>query len=348
MGKNWKGGGRGGGRGGGGGGGGDLASCRGYAAVIGTCDAAREKESNKELSNLLNQAIEQLYPPIQEKPQEDTQESSNKHESIEDMLRSEVLQVKQQKKSGQDVMSINIGIKGIVFAKINRRDVCPVKLVKSIMDRVKEEKVPCSRHLVKIIPLQLVYFAGETDLINTARLFVEGTFISTDGKTLPQLQLSKVQHKRKAPELSSTEEEQVHGEDVEVSEKTHEEGESVKKVCTETNGEVKESLPESALPVDAVPASTTTDVDVPTITTPTTTVDVPVPPPLYNGPEVRYFILFKARNHNTLNKTTVIQRMRESMPVNIRQDYMNGQVKYSPICTILYVYILYVYLALLS
>lgn len=35
-----------------------LGDCRGYGCVMGTCDAARERETSKELVNLLTQAIE--------------------------------------------------------------------------------------------------------------------------------------------------------------------------------------------------------------------------------------------------------------------------------------------------
>jgi len=41
-------------------GGNALANCRGFGCVMGTCDAARERETSKELVNLLTQAIEQL------------------------------------------------------------------------------------------------------------------------------------------------------------------------------------------------------------------------------------------------------------------------------------------------
>jgi hypothetical protein len=151
MGKNWKG--HGGGRGGGGGSG-DLTSCRGFAGVIGTCDAAREKESNKELTNLLQQTIERIYPVVAE----DSIDSPQESDSIADMIKSEVAQLKSKKQGGgQDVVSINTGIKGIVFVKISRRDICPVKLIKAIFDQVKADKVPCTRHVVRIIPLQLAF-----------------------------------------------------------------------------------------------------------------------------------------------------------------------------------------------
>ena len=35
-----------------------LGDCRGFGCVMGTCDAARERETSKELVNLLTQAIE--------------------------------------------------------------------------------------------------------------------------------------------------------------------------------------------------------------------------------------------------------------------------------------------------
>ncbi len=46
----------------------DLNSIRGLGCIIATCDAAREKEANKELVNLVTQAIERLYPDIENTP----------------------------------------------------------------------------------------------------------------------------------------------------------------------------------------------------------------------------------------------------------------------------------------
>jgi hypothetical protein len=326
MGKNWSG--RGGGRGGGGGGGNDLSNCRGYAAVIGTCDAAREKESNKELTNLLSQAIERLYP------RHDTQlhqeGSANKEDSIADLLQNELKQLQKQKHSGaQDVVSINIGIKGIVFAKITRRDVCPVKLVKDILDQVKTEKVPCSRHLVKVVPLQLVTFGGETEFISSAKILVEGHFgaeTTGEGSTLAQIALSKVVHKRKADDLDG----EIH--------ECDDAGESAqKRVCVEesvpssstrlrsgSNAQEEDSVGDDTAEVGlhSDPAPPTVDESAQESST---AVQVPAAPAAVL-PEVRYFVLFKARNHNTLNKQLVIQRVKEEMPAHLRQDYLHGQV----------------------
>jgi hypothetical protein len=334
MGKNWKG--RGGG--GGGGGGGDFTNCRGFACVIGTCDAAREKESNKELTNLLNQAIERVYPPTSSASVE-PEPLAAKEESIADMLQNELKQFRQQKHSGaQDIVTINTGIKGIVFAKISRRDVCPVKLVKAIMDQIRDEKVPCSRHLVKMIPLQLAFYGGETEFMNSAKILAEACFTGEDTSvTLPTLQLSKVVHKRKSDQIEGAESEDQKPED-------HDDQDS-KRVCQEGDAQ---DVPEPQEPTAAsfnmfsAPAATEaaalsaevgTENSAPgavqALPTPAaSTVAAPL------KPEIRYFILFKARNHNTLNKHMVIQRVRECLPAHLRQDYLHGQVLACPLCVL--------------
>lgn len=308
MGKNWKGrdgGGRGGrGVGGGrGGGGGDLSSCRGYAGIIGTCDAARERESTKELSNLLNQAIERLGLTAPLPIVEENEETCQGNESIEDMLRNEVMQVKKQRHSGtQDFISINTGIKGIVLVKISRRDICPIMLVKSVFDQVSEEKVPISRHLVKLIPLQLIFFAGEEEFGNIANLLVEGTF-TNPGVTLPTLQLSKVVHnKRKVPEAGEDAEDNIEGDSAE--------GDTVKRPRTES------SLEAIASSSDVEAGETTPVAPMPAV-------------PVHATPQeiVKYMVLFKARNHNTLTKTFVLQKFRETVPAYLRQDYLLAKVR---------------------
>lgn len=313
MGKNWKGRGGGGGRGGGSGGGNDLASCRGYAAIIGTCDAARERESTKELSNLLSQTIERLgltTPPPTLEEEESADPSSKGNESIEDMLRNEVMQIKNQKRAGtQDFVSINTGIKGIVLVKIARRDLCPIMLVKSIFDQISSEKVPCSRHLVRVIPLQILFFAGEDDFTNITKLLLEGTFEKPD-ITLPKLQLSKVIHKRKTPEGEAD----VASECANVDE----EGES---------GNSKRARIESCIE------------EIKTVQTAAEVVEVPKPEVVSDTPlaveatsatssvphvMVKYMLMFKARNHNTLTKTFALNKFRELTPSFLRQDYLHA------------------------
>lgn len=315
MGKNWK------GKGGGGGGGGsnDLSNCRGYAAVMATCDAAREKESNKELTNLLSQAIECLYPKAVVSNQQE-ESSSAVGDSIADLLQQELKQLQNNKHKGaQDVVSINVGTKGIVFAKITRRDVCPVKLVKSIFDQVKTEKVPCSRHLVRLVPLQLVHFGGEEDFVASAKILVEGHFGEAKDKTLPQIALGKALPKRKAEDISGADE------------CPEEEEGGNKRKCVE-----EEEVPSSSSASgskERVEGPVGDDTEEPEgAPAPQVATAVPAAPAASSLPEIRYFILFKARNHNVLSKQLVIQKVRDILPPNFKQDYLHGQVGEECLC----------------
>lgn len=101
MGKNWKGH-RGTGNKGGGGGGADLASVRGFACVAGTCDSAREREANRELCNLLNDALDDLYPAADESTADDPEASCM------DALQAELAAVRSQSVGGtQRIRTIN-------------------------------------------------------------------------------------------------------------------------------------------------------------------------------------------------------------------------------------------------
>jgi hypothetical protein len=170
MGKNWKGrggggggrGGGGGGRGGGGGGSADLPSVRGFACVAGTCDGAREREANRELVNLLNDALDELYPLPAEAPQEDAEGGQL---SVQDALAVELAAVRTQSHGAtQRVRSINTGMKGYVLAKINFREACPVKLVASIFKRVESTRLPCARNLCRIFPLQNTFYPNAEEM----------------------------------------------------------------------------------------------------------------------------------------------------------------------------------------
>lgn len=327
MGKDWKGkdghrggGGRGGGRGGGGGNSNDLSSCREYAAVIGTCDAARERESSKELCNLLTQAIEKLGLSKEPEIGADAEDENPKMESIEDMLRNEVQQLKNQSKRGaQDVVSIQTGIKGIVFVKISRRDVCPVQLVKSVFDQVTIDKVPCSRHLVKMIPLQLAFFAGEEDFVEHMKTLVEGTFINPGAITLPRLQLNR-NYKRKVLEVEAAAvaaaEALSKPEDAPADEEP-----PLKKACIDTEADASTSVAASKEATSEV-----LHVTPESAVSPAQPAEPAVAEPTEVKPEIKYLVLFKARNHNILNKGIVLQHTRTMMPRHLRQDYMLGKV----------------------
>jgi hypothetical protein len=335
MGKNWKG--HGGGRGGGGGSG-DLTSCRGFAGVLGTCDAAREKESNKELTNLLQQTIERIYPVVAE----DSIDSPQESDSIADMIKSEVAQLKSKKQGGgQDVVSINTGIKGIVFVKISRRDICPVKLIKAIFDQVKADKVPCTRHVVRIIPLQLAFFPNDDEFSSTAKMLVECEFEQSAETqiTLPRLMLNKAFSKRKAAEVTGKTEESGAEKCKEAGgQLTRDDGDCEpdrKRPCVESAEESVVVQHETSAPPQepaviasgAVVGEPEEKLSVAQVVQKTVAaVAVPVMPATANLPVVRYMVQFKARNHNTLTKNGVLQKLRECMPPHVRQNYMDAQV----------------------
>ena len=151
---------------------------------MGTCDAARERETSKELVNLLNQAIESLSPTVAEHSEPASSYSGGG--SVKDMLAREIAQVQGQKHSAtQNVMSVDTRVKGLVLIKIMRRDLCPVELVKSIFDRVRTEKEPCSRHVVRIIPLQKIFYPNNNDLSDNIANIVLNAF---PGAVLPHFE----------------------------------------------------------------------------------------------------------------------------------------------------------------
>ena len=150
----------------------DLPSCRGKSIVVGTCDAARERETSKEMVNILLQSIE-IYKAQRNAEKNEGCDSSGQAEedssnswSIADMLRQELAEVKAQKHSTtQDVMSVNTGIRGVVVIKINNPAYCPVELVKLIFERVRKERSPCSRNVVRLFPLKYVCFPKEDEVL---------------------------------------------------------------------------------------------------------------------------------------------------------------------------------------
>ncbi len=208
MGKKWLGhrerhGGRGGGgRGGAGGGDTGLQSCRGLAIIVGTCDSVREREANKELLNILTQAIEDMVEagelPVCWGNVAATVSTSTQHESDEDapptdsvaaMLAAEVAQLRNQDGStggGSAVLSVNPDIKGVVVVKIVRPDVCPVKLLSHVFDRVRRGKAAISKHLIRLTPCSRCFFPNAFELIANVRALLRGTI---PGLQLPPMVL---------------------------------------------------------------------------------------------------------------------------------------------------------------
>ena len=342
----------------------DSASCKGYSVILGTCDAARERETSKELVNLLNQAIEGLPPPPPScLDSEDGNEagtsdydvddgvgvasssSSSSSSSIKDMLAMEIAQVKHQSHAAtQNFMSINTRIKGVVMIKIMRKDLDPVQLVESIFERVRKDKMPCSRHVVRLIPLQRVFYPNEQELVDNVNLLLKNVF--------PHAQFPPVPIKNPPPEPTKGKKD----DDIKMevsNEKTIKEEATTEAIPSETataTATVKEEqsttaeettlLGKRSLSESSEQAPTSSDDhkkikveihdELPQPPTQPSNVEPVVYPPL------SFSVLFKARNNNAFVKNAVHKDIASVVPKFMKADYKRAKVKYSPFPPLLF------------
>lgn len=61
--------------------------------------------------------------------------------------------------------------------KIRLRAVCPARLVLSIFDRVRRERLPVARHLVKLLPLQHTFYPNLELMTEALDSFVRRLFV---------------------------------------------------------------------------------------------------------------------------------------------------------------------------
>jgi hypothetical protein len=294
---------------------------------MGTCDAARERETSKELVNLLNQAIEELNPS--EDCIDDAEESTT-GSSIQEMLAMELAQVRNKTHSAtQNVLSINTKVKGVVLVKIMRTDLCPVKLVKAIFERVRKDKQPCCRHLVRMIPLQRVFFPEKDELSTNIRDLME---TALPGVILPQMKVSPPEDKKQTSIEGSNDHEVGEKRPAITAECGNEEEEGPnKKACVVepviNDAENTQLLsPEKEAAEAVVVTSPPKDAATQEPLAPPATVP---PPPVSQfakfGPFV-YLVLFKARSHNVLNKGVVLDTVQDNMPSFARANYRGNNV----------------------
>lgn len=310
---------------------------------MGTCDAARERETSKEMVNLLNQAIESIFAAPPAAAEDEEQESRGG--SVKDMLAQEISQVRKQRHSAtQNVMSVDTKVKGIVMIKIMRKDLCALELVKAIFDRVRTEKEPCSRHVVRIIPLQRVFFPDNNHLSDNIASIVSSAY---PGAALPLFVREIVPdapekirgNKRLISELSAEETAKVQepGPDANTNNALHDdtaeaEIESKPEECgaptskcprieSPTSSNVFEAkgneVPEAIIEADCLPINEESKVDneVPAYITP-----VAYPPQFYS-------CIFKARSHNIMTRETVQATVSKTLPLFLKQNFKRGKVR---------------------
>eukprot|EP01038_Epipyxis_sp_PR26KG_P009893 gene9893-13307_t len=302
----------------------DVSSCRNHSVVIGTCDVARERESTKELMNIINVAIEEedkRNPVKVSGPSVSTDVDVNidpvpfNNVSIKDLLQSEIQEVRQQRHvANKDVVSINVGIQGLVLVKIMRSDLCVVKLVKSVFDKIRISKLPCCRHLVRLIPLQKVFFPNEEEFVSYSSQIIQekwtcelqNEFITCDTilTTSPNANI-----KRGVNELLNGNDEvddcSILANNKRVKIEDSNEGTSDHNNNSSQKNEISVAL-------DDVWHTNTEIIQIPIIE---------------SENKVFYSILFKARNNNSLLKSTVHNELFKRMPLFCKPSVDMKKVK---------------------
>ena len=197
MGGKWKGhkGGRGGGGGGGWGGGAynDLKSVQGHACILGTSEGSRVKEGNKEILNLVSEAIEELYPDLDKSEDNidnslvgNTSTASSDH-TLSDLLKEELEVLKKARVSSKQIFtSVNTKVKGVFCIKFLRKEICPVRIVCSIFDRVSADKAPVSRYICRLMPIMKSFYPDLEEVVETVRTMVHQKY-GLPGEELPIL-----------------------------------------------------------------------------------------------------------------------------------------------------------------
>ena len=268
----------------------DFASCRGYGIILGTCDAAKERETSKEMVNLVVEAIERVYPEsLIQKEEEVFEEEQAKVDkgslSIADLMKQEISQVKAKKASNlATAVSIKTDVKGIALVKLLKHEYCPIELVLNIFKKIEAEKKSCCRYTVRLVPLKYVFFPKEEDFKDN----IEKILNAEMGIPIP------VRPQPPQPSESS---------EVAVGEKRE----------REENEE--ESTDDPATKHQKVEVSSVENV-----------VAVPPPAPVYPAEKIRFVMHFKARNHNVLVKNFVNDYVNRLVNGYAVADYRQAKV----------------------
>lgn len=318
MGKNWRGGAGRGGSGRGGGGSNDLVSCRGHSIIVGTSDTVREREATKELIYLLEQAVEVVYgvekeASADEKCDDEDDENGGSGaggSSIQDMLKKELSDLKSKSKNRLHHTSpIKIDTKGLVVVRLNNKKHCAVALLKSIFDKVKRDGLACSRYLIRLVPLQYTFHCNVQEIaahaLKAFKLWVyPGSEVG-----------SEENRKRKFNLIADS---------VDAHASNLEDGDN--NLSTQLQSDA--AVVSSSTSAEVLGSSESAGMDA-TVVSPETSAAAPLRPPfvLPEGmPTVTYGVLYKARNHNVVNRGDVIDAVCRIMPDCTRANYRNPQV----------------------
>lgn len=312
MGKSWKNKPRKEGGGGGGGGGKkghfhhDFSSCRGFGIILGTSDAAKERETSRELVSLVNDAIERVYPEsLKAKDEEETVATDPTTSlSIEELMKREISEVKEKKSTrNTTAVSIQTGVKGITLIKLLKKEYCPIVLVKDIFQHIQFEKQAYSKYTIRVIPLKYVFFPNEAEFEESIEQILHQE-VGIPLKPKPPKPVKDSQNATEGPAAVAAAEEAVVAEETVVGEKRSHGEISQSEIKDEQNEEDPSSKLQKV--EDIIPI---------------------LPPAPLPTKKTRYVILFKARNHNVLKKSFAHDQINSLMVNYGIPDYKHAEVR---------------------
>ena len=191
-------------------------------------------------------------------------------------------------------------------------------MVRSIFARVQKERLPVSKHVVRIVPLQRVFFPDERELEENARELIASYFKE------PLLQITN--DLDIAGEMSSFSKRKLSGDEV-GKEVDAGDDHIAKSLCTESKKgllSVDDDKGSNEVVVDSV-IKLEGDGNFLDSVLPTPCA-APALPPSFPRKFV-YTVQFKARNHNVLEKQLVYSTVNKCMPTFARVDRNHYEVR---------------------
>jgi hypothetical protein len=192
--------------------------------------------------------------------------------------------------------------------KIAQPHICPIRLVRSIFEKVQRTHLACSRHLCRIVPLSKVFFANEAEFETNMKALIAETF----NLPLP-VQPAPAAEESSAPLTAEGEE----GERTEIQ--------PLKKMKQDEESAVPLPNPEE----ESQLASLNTDSGVEEAAAAASGKRSITEMQSVVAPLLPVSILFKKRNHNTLNRLHMQHVIFGNMPRSrCTVDFKNPKVPY--------------------
>ncbi|KAK6205279.1 thump domain-containing protein [Scheffersomyces amazonensis] len=126
------------------------------SGIYATCNRGREQQCRKELMNLFSEKIEEYFDldkEVSDDEEEENDEIEKKELSIEDQIKQELNDMKEEKKSKKALLQpIELGCECLIFIK-TRRPIDPEELVTRICQEGYESNIKTTRYTQKLSPV---------------------------------------------------------------------------------------------------------------------------------------------------------------------------------------------------